>query len=73
VLLDVNMPGLDGPTALAWIRRIDPQVRCCFMTGFSAEHSAEELMALGAVRVFDKPFRLDEIIRTLAELCGRPR
>src|SRR4051794_9919088 len=33
VLLDVRMTGLDGPRTLAALRRIDPQVRCCFMSG----------------------------------------
>ena len=73
VLLDVTMPGLDGPGALAQIRQIDPQVPCCFMTGYSADYSAEGLLVRGAARVFDKPFRLDEVIESLGKLCGRPR
>jgi DNA-binding response OmpR family regulator len=73
VLLDVNMPGLDGPGALAQIRQIAPQVRCCFMTGHAAHYGADNLLALGAARVFDKPFRLEEVLETLGELCGRPR
>jgi DNA-binding response OmpR family regulator len=71
VLLDVNMPRLDGPGALAQIRRIAPQVPCCFMSGYSGGHSEEELLALGAARVIGKPFRLDEVIETLRELCGQ--
>ncbi len=72
VLLDVRMPRLDGPATLAAIRKIDPQVPCCFMSGFSADYSEEELLALGAVRVFDKPFRLHQVIAVLGQLCGRP-
>jgi DNA-binding NtrC family response regulator len=73
VLLDVNMPHLDGPGALAEIRRADPAVPCCFMTGYSDRYSAEELMALGATCVFEKPFRLDEVLEKLRELCGQTR
>jgi DNA-binding response OmpR family regulator len=73
VLLDVIMPRLDGPGALARIRQIAPQVRCCFMTGHAAHYGADHLLALGAARVFDKPFRLEEVIETLRELCGRSR
>jgi CheY-like chemotaxis protein len=73
VLLDVNMPGLDGPGALARIRQTAPQVPCCFMTGYSAGYSAEGLLALGATCVFDKPFRLDEVLEKLRELCGQTR
>jgi CheY-like chemotaxis protein len=73
LLLDVRMPGLDGPQTLAELRRILPHVPCCFMTGYSEPYGPEDLLALGAARVFDKPFRLDEVLRTLGELCGRPR
>jgi CheY-like chemotaxis protein len=72
VLLDVLMPRLDGPATLAAIRRLDPHVPCCFMSGFSADYSKEELLALGAVRVFDKPFRLHEVLEVLEQFCGRP-
>jgi CheY-like chemotaxis protein len=72
VLLDVNMPGLDGPGALAQIRQIAPQVPCCFMTGYTDHYGVDNLLALGAARVFDKPFLLDDLIETLGELCGRP-
>ena len=34
---------------------------------------AEELLALGAARVLDKPFRLEEVVEALGKLCGRPR
>jgi DNA-binding response OmpR family regulator len=73
VLLDVNMPGLDGPGALAQVRQTDPQVPCCFMTGYSDRYAAEDLMALGAACVFTKPFRIDEVLETLRDLCGRTR
>jgi DNA-binding response OmpR family regulator len=72
-LLDVHMPRLDGPGALVQLRQIAPQVRCCFMTGCAEHYGADNLLALGAARVFDKPFRLNEVIRTLGELCDRPR
>jgi CheY-like chemotaxis protein len=71
LLLDVRMPRLDGPATLAAIRQIDPQVPCCFMSGFSADLSEEDLLALGAVRVFSKPFRLHEVLKVLEQLCGR--
>jgi DNA-binding NtrC family response regulator len=72
VLLDVQMPRLDGPATLAQIRQIAPQVPCCFMTGHAAHYGVDNLLALGAARVFDKPFRLDEVIETLGEMCAGP-
>src|SRR5260370_467742 len=33
VLLDVRMPGWDGPRTLAALRELNPKIRCCFMSG----------------------------------------
>ena len=55
VLLDVQMPGLDGPTVLAAFQTIDPKVRAFFMTGDAGQYSEDELLARGARRVFAKP------------------
>ena len=71
VLLDVRMPGLDGPATLAALRQVDPLVRCCFMSGNTGEYAWDDLTALGAVCVFAKPFggvaglaaELGEIVR----------
>ena len=52
VLLDVQMPGLDGPRTLAALRKLDPHVRSCFMSGHAGMYSTEDLLALGAARVF---------------------
>ena len=56
VLIDVTMPGMDGPATLAALQQINPQVRCCFMTGQSFTRSPNQLLALGAAEVFCKPF-----------------
>ena len=69
VLLDVRMPGLDGPQTLAALKEIAPQVRCCFMSGHFGRYSADELRELGAARVFEKPFRLAEVAGVLSELA----
>jgi CheY-like chemotaxis protein len=36
VVLDVRMPGLDGPQTLAALRQLDPHVRSVFLTGVPA-------------------------------------
>ena len=65
VLLDVLMPGLDGPQTLQMLRRVDPQVRCCFMSGSTGKYSEEDLVGFGAVGVLRKPFSLAEVAGTL--------
>lgn len=71
VLLDVRMPDPDGPAILKTLQQIDPGLRCCFMTGESGNYSRDELLRLGALHVFSKPFlSLEEVARRLRELVS---
>src|SRR5437660_9448725 len=51
VLLDVAMPGWDGPRTLRALRAVNPEVVCCFVTGAAPEGTEQDLRALGAARV----------------------
>src|SRR5262249_5776833 len=62
VLLDVKMPGLDGPHPLTALQQLCPTVRCCFMTGNPRPYTVEGLLQMGAVGVFQKPFVITEVI-----------
>ena len=58
ILLDVMMPGLDGPGALARLREI-PQLAGTPVVFITARAQAQErarLLGLGAVGVISKPF-----------------
>jgi two-component system, OmpR family, response regulator len=71
VLLDVRMAGkLDGPWTLLALQKIDPNVRCCFITAHGGEYDDESLLALGAARVFPKPFQLDDLLAEIRRLLG---
>jgi CheY-like chemotaxis protein len=61
VLLDVQMPDVDGPETLAVLRDMDPGVRVCFVSGDTGEYMPEDLIRRGAEAVFYKPFRLDDL------------
>jgi DNA-binding response OmpR family regulator len=70
VLLDVRMPGLDGPQTLAILRELNPRIGCCFMSGDIAIYDACQLRAWGAAAMFQKPFELAEVARALRELAS---
>lgn len=62
VLLDLRMPGGPGGLeVLAGLRRADPAVRCCLMSGDSGECTAPELEVLSGCPILGKPFRLEEV------------
>jgi CheY-like chemotaxis protein len=69
VLLDVQMPELNGPQAFEALRALAPDVRVLFMSGGSREHSVEDLLATGAIGFLPKPFRdLNEVANRLRKL-----
>jgi CheY-like chemotaxis protein len=72
LLLDVQMPGLSGPEALAALGRFSRPVPCCFMTGDAGRYGEGALLDMGAARVFHKPFVLAEVVATLRRLAGAP-
>ena len=72
VLLDVIMPGMDGPHTLTALQQVNPNVQCCFMTGNPLPHTEKDLLLLGAVRVFRKPFAFTELVDALNRLASRP-
>jgi CheY-like chemotaxis protein len=58
VLLDVMMPGLDGPATMAEMRKI-PKFKTTpmvFLTAKAQTHEIEEFLKLGATDVMTKPF-----------------
>jgi DNA-binding NtrC family response regulator len=68
VLLDVRMPDLDGPATLAALWEVDPEVRCCFMSGDLGDVTPEQIAAMGVLHMFRKPFALRDLVVKLWEL-----
>jgi CheY-like chemotaxis protein len=67
VLLDVRMPGFNGLQSLAALQKIDPLVRCCFISDDSVLYPRASLLALGACAVLEKPFGLVDVSHALRQ------
>ena len=65
VLLDVIMPGMDGLTALAALRKIDRDVPVIVMSGQGGTHTVVQAMKLGATDFVCKPFEDHELERLI--------
>jgi CheY-like chemotaxis protein len=65
VLLDIRMPGLDGPQTLEALREMNPDIRACFMSGYLGDYAPEELRQHGAACVLPKPFLLADLAGVL--------
>lgn len=62
VLMDINLPKLDGLSALREIRRVAPEVVVIVFTAFGTSERAIEAMKAGAYDYIEKPFDLDEFL-----------
>ena len=71
VLLDVRMPGLDGPQTLAALREVNPKVRCCFISGDLGRHTEGQLRSMGAAAVLYKPFCPTDVASVVRDLVTR--
>jgi CheY-like chemotaxis protein len=65
VLLDVQMPGVDGPRTLDALRELAPTLPVCFMSDDTGTCQPEELVQRGASYVIAKPFRMDDVAKIL--------
>lgn len=70
VLLDVRMPGWDGPQTLAALQELNPKICCCFMSGDIGSSNEGPLRDLGAGAVLQKPFPLAQAAHVLRELAS---
>ncbi len=73
ILLDVMMPGTDGPTTLEALRG-DPQTAATpvvFMTAKAMPHETARYLALGAAAVIAKPFDQRTLADELEQIVGR--
>jgi CheY-like chemotaxis protein len=70
VLLDVRTPGFNGLQTLAALQKINPLVRCCFISDDSVPYPRASLLALGACAVLEKPFGLVDVSHALREALG---
>src|SRR5207249_2835949 len=48
VLLDVQMPEMDGPCTLGALLQLNPHVRAVFISGHTGKYDSEQLLAMGA-------------------------
>ena len=68
VLIDLEMPEMDGTTALAEIRKVDPTVPAIAFTAAVYEDMRIDLMRKGFMEVVPKPFRPEDLHNKITKL-----
>ena len=67
VLLDVNMPHMDGIQTLRKLKEIDPDCVVIMLTSLANRETVERALELGAVNYIRKDTPKEEIAKSLAE------
>jgi two-component system, OmpR family, KDP operon response regulator KdpE len=70
VVVDLQLPGIDGLEILGQLRRRRPALPVIVMTAFGGADIEQRVRRGGAAGYFDKPFRLENLVAAI-RLIGR--
>jgi two-component system cell cycle sensor histidine kinase/response regulator CckA len=68
VVSDVVMPEMDGPTLLGELRKIDPDIKFIFVSGYAEDAFAKNLPADAKFGFLPKPFSLKQLATVVKEV-----
>ncbi len=70
VILDINMPRLDGSECFEALRALDPSVRVLIATGYGLDGAVQELLDRGASGYVAKPFDMAGLAGAVDDALG---
>ncbi len=73
VLTDLKMPHVDGFAVLGHVKGIRPDTEVIMITGYATIDSAIESMKAGAFHYIPKPFKIDEVRKTVERAMEKRR
>ncbi|MBC9783859.1 response regulator [Heliobacterium chlorum] len=73
ILMDIQMPGVDGLEAMKRIRQQLPSVKIVILTAFDEFRYAHEAIKWGAVEYLLKPIRPVDLVKVLSLVIGQVR
>jgi two-component system chemotaxis response regulator CheY len=68
--MDINMPEMDGLTALKTIRVIDPTAKIVMCTAMGQKNMVVEAIQAGAKDFIVKPFQPDRVLEAVGKLVA---
>lgn len=72
VITDINMPEMSGITFLRELNKTYPDTNVIMITAYGEIESYIEAMNLGAFEYINKPFRIDELKKTIYKITSHP-
>ncbi len=65
MVLDLNMPNLDGMEVLRSVKETYPEVEVIILTGYGSKYSKIDALLLGAFDFLEKPVNIDELLQII--------
>ena len=73
VVLDLNMPGMDGRSILRQLRMLHPTLPVVVFSGLKTDEIEQEMLNQGATACIQKAFSLDQLGLALQEVLPSPQ
>ncbi len=73
VLLDLQLPDSVDLSLLRTLHSMTPATPLILMTAFGSPELTKDALAMGAYRVVDKPFEIDDLAHVVTEAATAPR
>ena len=67
VLLDIDMPGMNGITTFERMKEFAADIPVIFLTASGLEEDVHSAIKMGAVNYLKKPFRPQELLKRVAQ------
>ena len=71
VILDLNMPIMNGVECLEAMAKVNPRVRALIATGYWVDSETKERLAKHAKGLISKPFKTEEFLRLIRKILDR--
>ncbi|WP_096607914.1 response regulator [Calothrix sp. NIES-2100] len=72
VLMDVQMPSIDGLMATRIIQHINPSVKIIAISGFTSNRKLLEVHGIGVQAFLVKPYTLNQLLQTIPTVLRKP-
>ena len=71
VIMDINMPEMDGMTAVGNIMNIDPEARIIICSALGEPHLMKEALEAGVIEFIMKPFQSEKVIEAVDKALNK--
>lgn len=71
ILLDLQMPGLDGVDTLKQVLLRDPVLRVILLTGYGSMGVVQQALDLGACSYLRKPCEIEELLEVVQKIASQ--